>query len=99
MNRIQSAAKSAWDAMNRPVVSGIGPIEDAETLLAQCKRRDWNTIIRTINESGMSIDEIARRVGVQRRRTVQHWRDDPRAEPKDSHARKLMVLYRRATGG
>ncbi len=96
MNRIESAAQSAWRAFNHPERAPLSPVEDAETLLAQVSRRDWAEIIDAIVGAGMPLREIARRLGL-RHRAVQHWREDPRAEPKDSHARKLMVLYRRAT--
>ncbi len=98
MNRIESAAQSAWQAFKNSQRAPLPPVEDAETLLAQISRRDWQHVIDTIINAGMPLREIARRLGL-RHRAVQHWREDPRAEPKDSHARKLMVLYRRATSG
>ncbi len=82
--------------MNRPVQPLVYKPEEAECLIAEVKRRDWEQIIRALLAAGLAQRAIAAQVGVSQG-TLQHYMNDPRAEPKDSVARKIMVLYRRVS--
>ncbi len=56
------------------------------------RRRDWFRIIRDLMAAGVSMNCVGRTCG-RDPRTVQQWADG--ADPKDSDAQVVLVLYAR----
>lgn len=61
--------------------------------MGSVKRRPWFRILRDLMAVGISMGKIAKACQVSCTRVVQHWAED--GEPKDTHARIILALYRK----
>jgi hypothetical protein len=97
---------SAWPGFN-PMLPGASVMpavpscpccsEDAETLMTRVKRRNWADILDDLKRAGFARRKLALKLGVSTF-VIGYWRAG-NSEPRDTEARKLVILHRRFCTG